>query len=451
MRARSGGTVAWVVGHAVTECGAFLRQGESFELPPGHDVPSFAQSLNGRFVVVELGRPDPIVHPDGCGSLGTVYAPAEESVASTSGLIPVSRHTPFALDRILSTDIPYRDAMYPLGLTPRIGVERLLPNHSLDCGSWTTIRNWPLEPIARVEGTGPFEHFYMTSVQATLRAVAATYPLDLTLTGGRDSRLMLACMRGIATPLMAYTAKLSNITAWEDVRLAERVAAHAGLRHRTVGARTGSRDLLRWAQRTAGETGEPNGWRGAAALAAQAAGRATITGVTADVSRLDGYAPGTLTEQNTPEVLLRRCRVGHRPEFLARARQWLDGLGHLDGISIVALFHIEQRLGCWSAVIEYGELGSASARLCPTTSGAIVRGSLALPDDYRLERQLHERVIAAAWPELLDVPFNEGISAPRWLREIFRLRKRLGGATATQARRVRRRLARARARYFPAV
>ena len=448
MRHSTGRAAAWVVGHAVTESGVLLRQAEPIALAPGITVESFAQSLNGRFVVVDLGPADPIVYPDGCCSLGAVHAGAEESVASTSGLIPVSRATPFAIDRIISTDIPYRASMYPLGITPRIGVERLRPNHRLDCGSWAMVRTWPLEAVQRGPDTAAFESYYAASVQRTLRAIAGTYELDFALTGGGDTRLMLACSSGIPAPVTTFTAALDNLSGWSDTQVAGRLAAHLGVEHRVIRARSRRKDLLHWAQRTACETGEPNGWRGARALADQRKGRATITGITTDVVRFDEARQIALVRGNTPEEILRRCNISRRPEFVARARQWLDGLGHLDAVTIADLVHIEQRHGCWSAVIEYGELGDSSARLSPTTSAGIIRGGLALPHEYRIERKLHRAVIAATWPEALEVPFDfeEGGRPGAWIKRYYRMRSRLQRAIEVNTSRVRRRVAKARAR-----
>jgi hypothetical protein len=102
-----------------------------------------------------------------------------------------------------------------------------------------------------------------------------------------------------------------------------------------------------------------------------------------------------------------------RREFLARCEAWLGALPPLDQVALADVFHIEQIKGCWAGVIEYGELGRSSARLCPMSAAEIVREALRLPIDYRLGLRLHQDVMGAAWPELLEFPFNDAAPLPR--------------------------------------
>jgi len=85
--------------------------------------------------------------------------------------------------------------VYPVGLTPRQGVERMLPNHALDLAAGRLARLWPRESL-------PFDGDPAAITQATadvvsraMGGVGRVHPLQIPLTAGLDSRLLLACSR----------------------------------------------------------------------------------------------------------------------------------------------------------------------------------------------------------------------------------------------------------------
>jgi len=434
---QTGGKAGWLIGHVITERGQFLLPGNPAEAPvlgPVDDFGAFVDRLNGRFVAVDLRSPDPRVFPDGQASLAAVWSEAEQCVASTTTLIPRSAATPFLVERILLTDIPYSDGMYPLGLTHRAGVERLLPNHVLDLGSWQHRRRWPLAPIDRAADPHAVAALVGSAVRSALGAVHAVFPLDLTLTAGRDSRMMLACAGPWRDEIRAYTCYVGDLMSWRDVTVATRIAQATGITHRVLAARSGRRELVDWVVRTGAEAGETRGWRHGRAFADQSPGRATITGVAAWISTIGKRRLNFLKQPITPERVLTRCKAPPRKEYLDRAADWLANLSSIDDVAISDLLLIEQRQGCWAGVIEYGELGESSARLSPMTSGTIIHAVLRLPMEYRIGRRLHLDVIERNWPELLEFPFNEDVPTPRVRSGIFALRAGIARRRAPLAR-----------------
>ncbi len=427
----------WILGHAVDPEAGFLHPCATGKLnvPEGASFTDIMGRMAGRFLGVELTRSDPRIHPDPMATLAGVFAPEEGAVASTSSLIPVTKRTPFAVERILSSDIPYSAVMYPLGLTPRHGVDRLLPNHVLDLASWSHTRVWPLarwtrdgDPTVAVELVG-------RQVRCALVAMAKVYQLDFTLTAGRDSRMMFAAARDLSQRVACFTADLGDEVSWRDVLVGSRVAAKAGVPHRKLRRRRARRsDLRTWVARTGGETGEPRGWRGCRTLADQRVGWATITGAAADLTRLVGWRKQFLSQDVTPERILGRCNAPRRAEFIRRAADWLAKLPPLDPLAVADLVHLEQVEGCWAGVIEYGELGQSSARLCPACNRSIVEATVRLPVDYRIALKLHSDVIERLWPDLLDLPFNEEFPTPTWRRRFFAVPRRLSGPAADLAR-----------------
>lgn len=428
-----GRLTGWVLGHAVHEAQGLLDETRGLALDEAGDEKfiQMVEGLTGRFVVFQFTGDSLQAHQDIYGMLAAVYAPEEETVASTGLLIPVSSHTPFERHWILATDIPYRSAMYPVGLTPRRGVERLLPNHVLDLGSWRMRRTWPAASYVQDIDPREVTPRVQRNVRRTLEAVRSAVPLQMPLTAGIDSRLLLACARDMLDDTLFFTADLGDENGWQDVAAARHIAARFGLRHRVFPWKRARRaDRRAWAVRTGGETGEIRGWRSSRTLGMQEAGRASITGFVGELARSYWWQRFTPHTVVTPDFILGRCVAPRLPEFQRRAEQWLAGLPPLNAIAVAEVLYLEQRGACWAGVVEYGELGDSALRLPPLGQASLVRDLLRLPEAYRRARRVHLDIIESAWPELLDFPFNQEYPVPHGLRRMFRARQAIAQRTS---------------------
>jgi hypothetical protein len=140
----------------------------------------------------------------------------------------------------------------------------------------------------------------------------------------------------------------------------------------------------------------------------------------------------------SPEAVVRRASVRERPDFVARARRWLEGIPSDDVRLLGDLLFLEQRHGCWGGVIEYSELGLTRARLCPILSIAELRDVFQLPIEARRKRQVSRRTIELFWPELLEFPFNkEYVSRGPRIR-YYRLKEAIGRQVGRVRRVIRR-------------
>jgi hypothetical protein len=331
--------------------------------------------------------------------------------------------------------------MYPMGLTPRHGVERLLPNHVLSTGSWEHRRIWPTGDILRDRDTETVARVLGEGIRHSLVATARAGPLELALTAGIDTRLILSCARDLCEGATFYTGDLADELALPDVVVSRQIAGRFGLRHRVVPRiRPRRRDLADWVIRTGGEVGELRGWRGCLTLAAQVPGSISITGTTGNVIGHGPLRTRPFQDGVTPEAVVRRASVRARPDFVARARRWLDGIPSADVTLLGDLLFLEQRHGCWGGVIEYAELGSTRARLCPILSIAELRDVFQLPIEARRKRQVSRRAIELFWPELLEFPFNKEFVSRGPRIRYYRLKEAIG----RRVRRVRRVIRRSR-------
>jgi hypothetical protein len=88
-------------------------------------------------------------------------------------------------------------------------------------------------------------------------------------------------------------------------------------------------------------------------------------------------------------------------------RAWQAGLpAGLTASTLLGLVYLEQRLGCWASPLLYGTAPFA-LHLTPFCHREVFDLMLRLPASYRAQKRLPDDLIAASWPELGRVPFNE--------------------------------------------
>jgi hypothetical protein len=430
----AGELVGWILGYAITSDGKLAQATLRLKVNISSlesDIEEFVDSLGGRYLVILFAGPTPRVYPDPFAMLAAVYAPEEKILASTSGLIPRSAATPFQLSWISALDIPYRSAMYPLGLTPRRGIERLLPNHFLDIGSWVQIRRWPRGALPAVHDTSAAEKRIAELAKRAIRAIAEVYPIQSPLTAGRDSRVLLACAREVIERVSFFTAYIPDETGWRDVVMAKAIAARFQLRHSILPYRRAGRSHLReWVDRTGGETGEGRGWRSIRTFRQVDPRRAVLIGWAGDIARPIWWSDTSVDTAVTPERILEICQAPRLPDFVARAHSWLESIPTRTGIKTIDLLFAEQRGGCWAGVIEYAEDGGCPARLAPLCHPEIVRTMMCLPEGYRRGMSLESAIIGSNWPELLEHPFNDAVAIGGGRKLFYRVRRSISGRLA---------------------
>ena len=76
------------------------------------------------------------------------------------------------------------------------GIKHLLPNHYLDINKRKAFRYWPNEAIRRLDldEAVPMSCLFL---QGIMKAIAHRHPAMMAVTGGTDSRTLLAASRGI--------------------------------------------------------------------------------------------------------------------------------------------------------------------------------------------------------------------------------------------------------------
>jgi hypothetical protein len=408
----TGTQVGWLLGYPVTEKGALLRDGQSLTMAT--EGPSYPRDsldlLGGRWAAVIVVGPSPSLHLDATGSLSAVYVPSRRLVASTPSLVP---YGPGLADRdelVRAMGLPWaKTSKFPVGMTSREGVWRLLPNHHLDLLAFVPRRHWPRQPWAEdpdiVTTVGRIAELTRRNVVAATSAGPGLVPL----TAGRDSRSFLACIRDLAHDQTFFTVRFDDYQGEVDTWLAQRLTAAMGLKHRVVRlSEPRQSDLEEWLLRVGCSVGEVRGWRASTSVKALGSDWVTMTANIGETGRgrrwLPTDEPGTLI---TPERLLGHSRAPATEETRDAVARWLADVPLDNALQVLSLYYVEDTLGSWAGVIPYAEYAGPGFTLLPMNHTEIIRAMMALPEQFQRERRLPEAIVGAYWPELLRWPFNE--------------------------------------------
>ena len=425
-----GNRLGWLLGYPITTDGRLLGAGSSITVQT--DPVTFVGELGGRYLAIFVDHPTPGIYPDAAASYSSVYCPSLQVAASTPGLIPYDTGTTDRMDLVRDLQVPQTTSVYPYGLTPRHGIDRLLPNHHLDLDHWDMVRHGP-KWLQR--GSVSIEHSAARIAELTRRnmtAVMDQHLCYLPLTSGNDSRTLLACAHDRATELALYTMKIPDRNGARDAYVAAQIARHIGLPHQRVSMlRPTPDDLERWAYRTSCSVGEPRGWNATTTYRSLDRARVRFVGQVGDLSRMVNLTPDdTENTAISPERLAiqgvtycdgadyrsqltaAQLRAAAAPAVLERAEGWMRNSNAPDSLALLDLVYSENRTASWAGVWAYAEYFGPGFTIFPMNHHEIIELMVALPTQLRRDETFMQEVIRQQWPELLDWPFN---TAPRLL------------------------------------
>lgn len=409
--------LGWLLGYAVDANGLLLdSQTVTVPLEGPTDYEGWIYDHGGRYLVVLITATSARVYLDPCGSLSAVYCPVLECVGSTPSMIPRDGDTGELTDLVRLVGIP-RDSMFPLSLTPRKNVLRLLPNHFLDLDKWHAIRHWPRTEALPIRDTTEVVDRVVNGVQRNLAGLVAKRPVLLRLTAGLDSRMLLACARPWIESMTMFCAQHepADETSWLDCSTASRLAKGFGLRYMRLPRRPPRRDdLEEWLFRTGWSVGEERGWRACTTYQGLPPGHADLIALAGEVARGFYWRPEDSAQTALePDRLLTYFSAGQHPQSRGTIQGWLDTVPFRDPFLILDLFYIEQRLGCWGGVFPYAFAQQGRFQFFPLCHRQIIEGMLSLPTPVRGTDHLAREVMQREWPELLSYPINRPFGVQR--------------------------------------
>ena len=411
-----GRLIGWVIDGA-----AFHRADATLRLAPGETPEHRFARLAGRFVMLWRDAAGGLrLREDPSGGLPAIHAPELRAVGSTVTALDQLGALPVDPEIEAIFDFPARRGFLPFGLTPRRGAYRLMPSHELSLADFTTARIWPEAAPARLPPeavAAPLDEA-AALLRANMAALLGQGETVLYLSGGYDSRLILAAARGMTGALRAETLGASNTL---DAHLASRLAAQAGIAHRCVAVALDEGEAVApWLRRAGRMVNDHVSTMGHTAAAINP-GTQPLSGTGADIVKGTPFkVTDAAAEPPDTTKLLHALYLPDHPVLRREAKAWLDGLGAVDMVGALDLARMEQRHGGWAGAAIYGHPVPRPS-MQPFSGRRLYEIAMAMPLEYRLRNGFYDDLMARLWPELGQLPVNRSTGAARlrfWREEL---------------------------------
>jgi hypothetical protein len=319
---------------------------------------------------------------------------------------------------------------YPVGAaTPFRGVRALGAQRQL-----TVTGGRPVVTAARDEGTGAgsAEQVAAALVEEVRPLGELGVPVELSLTGGKDSRLIAAALTAAKVPFQART---HGFASHPDVIVAAMIASRLGLEHVVTEPRapTSEQAPQQAPQQAPGEADVLARLRSAVLVSdgmlsafenvgrpdPQVAKEPVQTGGHGGELLRGGYAPAAWSDRRPParawseargaelfrRMITRRLgllRPAAAAEYLASVAPFAATLPR-GPLRTLDDFYLANRAGRWSAAARQAYL-IRETLVQPFFADRVVRAARAVPLRDRITDRLHRDVLAALCPDLLDLP-----------------------------------------------
>ena len=376
------------------------------------------EHFSGRWVLISRRDNKMILFNDPGGLRSVFYTDANHKeffCSSQAGLISelLGIPTDEAAERDFINSEYFKNAKeywWPGGTSLYQGVKHLLPNHCLDLKKVETKRFWPQE------GISPMDLDECVSKSSDLlaglmRGAAARFEIAFAITGGFDTRVLLAASRDICDDIYFYTSIYGNLDRNSpDIRIPNRLLTSLGLKHHILDCRSemdaGFKKLymnnVAFAHHSWGDI--------ASGLnECYPKERVYVNGNCSGVAKCN-YYKSTYPRKITGAVLSRLAGMGENKFTTAGFETWLKntrGVAHDCNIDILDLLYWEHRMGVWQAMSQL-EWDIIMEKYTPFNCRQLLKNLVSVDKKYRMppRHKLFELIIQNLWEEVLNEPIN---------------------------------------------
>lgn len=404
---RDGSVVGLVIGWAV--CPKRGRTIGPIEAVGGGDLfRNEIYPLLGKYLAILQIDGETRVYLDGLGSLSVVFDAQAGMVGGTAADVMNEQAYRERLDHELYAALEVaKEGWFPAGLTAHRGLERLMPNHYLNCETWEVRRH---NAYAATPSAGqPVETLLDTihaGLQATVSALLeAGHALSVGLTAGGDSRLILAALREFVDRIEFYTVEPASkgYASSLDLVRARELADRFGLQHRVLPYRTATEEqMLEWDRKVGHSVITGNRRQFPSVFPLQ--DRICIGGLGGEVGRCFLWPDMERMQPINAVSIVDQLKLPRVPVLVKRVAEWLERVPDESPHHILDLAYIELRMGPWSNSQSYSN--EREVIMGPLGSFSIMEAMLALPPQFRQNDGFVREFIARYWPELLALPIN---------------------------------------------
>lgn len=413
----AGTLVGFLLGIGITGDGDFID--DVLKLPGEFGTATFdslaeqeIEAIAGRYVALLLRGDTPRIYFDPVCDYATVYDPKTETIASS--LFLCLRREPINNPEIDYHDVVNDRRIFTFGHTRDKFVKRPLSNHYLDLKSFALVRHWP-KPETRFKIAPGTEKQAIAKIAARLglifeRLVNNTSCI-MPISGGRDSRNILACGR-------AHLDKLKFGFTWQfhkqsriDAEIAADVAKFLGIEHRIFPFAKSTREKrLKYYLRTGYATG--GGGKPVAGIIEQIpGGHVIILGNIMELLRANQWQRHHIHRKIVPRHGLKRigitgnnCSPEEREKWLVIYNKWLATVPPGSRRSAYDLGFLELLLPNTLGARHF--LIPQNFYLNPFNDRSMISLAMSLPVEYRLDDMPNKELLAQTYSDLGQIRFT---------------------------------------------
>lgn len=233
---RDGRQVGYVIGIAVGPDA--LLSAKQNRLPISLDDPKFWEGLErylvevaGRYAILVEVHKDVRFYVDPVGMIGAVYNKKDRLLAASPLLAitdPMVPNPKFDFDLIRE-----HGGKFSLFHTADARVRRLNPNSYLSLDNFSEYRHWPKDEVFATPENEVLDCYQEIQARTAfnIAQISQAYSVSMPITGGQDSRLLLAFAQKSATNISRFYTHINNYATRRDAAIGKELCAAIGVPH----------------------------------------------------------------------------------------------------------------------------------------------------------------------------------------------------------------------------
>ncbi len=303
---------------------------------------------------------------------------------------------------------------------------RLLPNHFLDCSTSSQIRYWPAAPVKPLTIEESVQES-SSLLEKTMECAAKRFDLEIAVTSGLDSRMVLAGCHAIKRSPEFFTHTHPSLSIeGADIRIPSMMCQQLGLNHKIIQhSEMIDTDFERIFKRNvtnARSVKMTNAFTVYNHFMSIKKERVVVHGVPGEIARNFFYKPPMVPLD--VQFLLDQSGMSQSRIAKATFESWLHDVKKIpenQRVKILDLFYWEQRIGSWASM-SYNEYDIAFESFTPFSCRKLLTLMLGVENQHRIAPNftLQRGIIHHLWPELLQFEINPAETITNSIRNLMK-------------------------------
>ena len=388
-------------------------------LPENRALPDLIKAtfeLCGNWILVFENDEKLAIFHDFAGAKSVYYTDVQKTgdlwiasqprlIAEVLGLEENMRAVEFISRQIKKTD----DYWWPGDKTPFAEIKALLPNHYLDFEQAKAVRYWPDAGITELTSQDAIEKI-SARLQGIMSAAAKRYAVALALSGGLDSRVLLAASKEVRDEICIYNGKRPEMTLHHpDVAIPRRLTKKFRIEYHLIPQTTDvdaefheiyqKNAPYPFQQIESGLRAESNYFKLL---------KVGATGNILETARFYYKIFDPTEHKPDGRFLASLTKMKDEPFAIEAFEDWLKTVESGFNLNIYDLFYLEQRCGRWLSNNCLVFAMAWKEVLFPFNCRQLLIDFLSVSGRYRMPKEypFYRNLIEHMWPEALREPIN---------------------------------------------